>query len=413
MYINAYIMTTASSISIANIIMGVYAYTPPCPVVARAMHYMLSNVLKYDADCDKKKSARKYNIPVTCLRRPVNESWGRYCYFDYLSAFKENGKNKYLFKYIQSGHMGLQIAAYSPKILPDRALIESYSYTEYIYCIKNINSLIRIASDFESKTNMLEHYESLQENDKPYVDPKSVIENSKVRIESLFEDLKNVEEHIIKKSRKEDNLAIFELGEIQDAISEARYFILSANHKVNYSMMLRNSISGALDLRKMPLPPGEETEISNERITDILNIDSLIKCNKNDVMQFSEINRGSTGGEMQILVGPDNMPIYGIRRYVYLKSSVASSYYYRIYLGKTDFYPAVDKINSELALQSTVWTGPNTAVTIDDIKLKDYYDQGVLEICYQGSDSKLEGIKHSLVGGISGYAIMNFEFDLV
>ncbi len=53
--------------------------------------------------------------------------------------------------------MGLQIAAYSPKILPDRALIESYSYTEYIYCIKNINSLIRIASDFESKTNMREH----------------------------------------------------------------------------------------------------------------------------------------------------------------------------------------------------------------------------------------------------------------
>ena len=305
------------------------------------------------------------------------------------------------------------MAAYSPKIPPDKALSESHSYKEYAYCIKNINSLIRVASDFEIKTDMLKPYWLLQENDKPYVDPKSVIENSKMRIESLFEDLESVERHIIKKSRKEDGIALFELSEIQGAISEARHFILSANHKVNYSMMRRNSTDEALDLREMPLPPGEEAEISNERIADIFNIDSLIKCNKNDVMQFSEINKGGTCREMQVLAGPDNLPIYGIRRYVYLKSNGASSYYYRIYLGEKNFYYAMDKINSELALQSTVWTGPNTAVKIDDIKLKDYREQGVLEIYYQGSDSRLEGIKHSLVDGISGYAIMNFEVDLV
>ena len=304
------------------------------------------------------------------------------------------------------------MSAYLSKIMPDKELSESYSYMEYKYCIKKINSLMRMASDFELKINMLEQYGSLQENDKPCVDPKSAIENSKVRIESLLEDLKNVEDHIIKKSRKEDSLAIFELSEIQDAISEIRHFILSTNHQVNYGMMLRNPISEALDLRKMPLPPSEEAKLSNARIADIFNIDSLIKRNKNDVMQFSEINKGAMDGEIQILVGPDDMPIYGIRRYVYLKSNEASSYYYRIYLGKTDFYSMVDKINSELALQSTVWTGPNTAVKIDDIKLKDYYEQGILEIFYQGSDSKTEGIKHSLVEGLSEYAIINFEFDM-
>ena len=304
------------------------------------------------------------------------------------------------------------MSAYLSKIMPDKELSESYSYMEYKYCINKINSLMRMVSDFELKINMLEQYGPLQENDKPCVDPKSVIENSKVRIESLSEDLKNVEDHIIKKSRKEDSLAIFELSEIQDAISEIRHFILSTNHQVNYGMMLRNPISEALDLRKMPLPPSEEAKLSNARITDIFNIDSLIKRNKNDVMQFSEINKGAMDGEIQILVGPDDMPIYGIRRYVYLKSNEASSYYYRIYLGKTDFYSMVDKINSELALQSTVWTGPNTAVKIDDIKLKDYYEQGILEIFYQGSDSKTEGIKHSLVEGLSEYAIINFEFDM-
>ena len=309
--------------------------------------------------------------------------------------------------------MGLQIAAYSPKIQPDRELSGSHSYMEYAYCIKNINSLIRVASDFEIKTNMLKPYGSLQENDKLHVDPKSVIENSKVRIESLFEDLENVEGHIIKKNRKEDGIALFKLGEIEDAISEIRYFILSANHKINYGMMRRDPMDEALDLRKMPLPPSEEVEISNEQIADIFNIDSLIRCNKNDVMRFSEINGESACGEMQILAGPDSLPLYGVRRYVYLKSSGASSYYYRIYLGEKNFYYAMDKINEELALQSTVWTGPNTAVKIDDIKLKDYCEQGVLEIYYQGSDFRLEGIRHSLVDGISGYAIMNFELDLV